>query len=156
MSFPALSTDKRNPSIYRRLRIVLYLVVLAGLVLYGRYFYPVISLQLCLEHPQRYYQQIINIGNEAVIEQVKDDGFVIRYLHHLVAVEGNTSNLKVGEYVYLRARFIAPDRLELMTMHIAEGRRMKIMLSIIPAVFIIFWFLRRFRWRFTSFDFVER
>lgn len=156
MFLPALSTVKFNPLIGRSLRIGFYLVVLTSLVLYGRYEYPVISLQTCLQHPQRYDQKIINIGNEAVIEQVKEDGFFIRYLHHLIYVEGTASNLRVGEYVYLRARFIAPDRLSLIALHIAAGRRMKIWLSIIPAVVIIFWFFRRFRWRFTSFTFTER
>jgi hypothetical protein len=137
-------------------RIFLYLFVLGGLIWYGVKHHPGVTLSMCLAEPMRYDGAIIDVGNEAVVQSVAETTFTIHYLNRTVQVEGSLPESRVGQYIYLKARFVAPDRLEAIAIRIAERRRSKIILSIFPAVIILFWFFRRFRLNLSAMIFEER
>ena len=99
---------------------------------------------------------VIDVGNEAVVVDLLDDGFVIRQLGKDVRVKGDTKGVKRGEYVILQAKFHKPGRLEANEIRIAKKRRSKIVLSIFPAIFIIFYFLKKYRFSFHDLYFEER
>jgi hypothetical protein len=152
---PAKLTSDRAK--YLRLgRIFLYLFVLWGLIWFGTEHHPGVTLSMCLAEPMRYDGAVIDVGNEAVVQSVSETTFAIRYLNRTIQVDGSLPASRVGQYIYLKARFIASDRLEALAIRIAEQRRSKIILSIFPAVIILFWFFRRFRLNLSAMIFEER
>lgn len=142
--------------VLRLVRISLYLLVLGGLIGYGAKYHPGVTLAMCLAEPTRYDGAVIDVGNEAIVQSVAATTFTIRYLNRTVNVEGKLPETSVGQFIYLKARFVAPDRLEALGIRVATQRRSKIILSIIPAVIILFWFFRRFRFNLSGMVFEER
>ncbi|MBN1559267.1 hypothetical protein JW998_03410 [candidate division KSB1 bacterium] len=140
---------------YRLLRVAVYFSSLVLLVLYGRFFHPFVTLQMCLADPEKYDGVTIHVGNEAVIVEVLPDGFSLEQLGRRVRVLG-PRDVRVGEFIILNAVFHKEGWLEVKRMRIAEKRRAKIWLSVFPAVFICIYFVARFRFDFRTLYFEER
>jgi hypothetical protein len=141
---------------WRGARILLFLSILVLLILYGFYFHPGITLSDCLASPDEYDGEIIEVGNEAVIDSVFSDGFTIRQLGKTINVIGMSDDVKSGEFVLMLARFQKPASLEALEIRIAKKRRSKIWLSTIPALLVVGYFFRRFRFNFKHLSFQER
>lgn len=137
-------------------RIFLYLALLGALIFYGKQFHPNVTLKMCLEQPERYDETVIEVGNEAMVEHVYADSFTIRYLDHTVVVRGIHPDVKAGEFVLLRARFHKEGWLTPLEIRIAEQRRYKIWVSVLPVLLIGFYFFRKFRFNPKTFFFEER
>ncbi|MDZ7315954.1 MAG: hypothetical protein ONB24_07515 [candidate division KSB1 bacterium] len=140
----------------RTLRIAAYFIFLIGLVLYSGLKNPLITLAKCLDNPEKYDGSIIVIGNETIVTAVADSFFVIDYLHRRIPIRGRMSPDAVGQFVVIKARFTAPDRIEALEYRVAEGRRAKIFLSILPTLAAAWLFFKRYRFSFKTFLFVER
>ncbi len=150
--FPALLTAEKG----RPFRIAFFLLVLGGLIAYGACTNPLITLSMCLDDPQRWDGTMIVVGNESVVRAVEENSFTISYLGKLVRVKGRLPAEAVGQFIIFRARFTAPDRLEAVEIHVANGRRAKIVLSLLPTIGIGIWFMRRFRFNLRSMMFEAR
>jgi len=140
----------------RIIRILLLAFGLVFLIWYGYAFYPAITLQMCLANPDLYDGSTITVGNEATITGVHQDGFSIQQMGKHVRVFSTKTNVKPGEFVILKAIFHKPNTLEALDFRIAKQRRAKIWLSVIPALLVGIYFLKRFRFNFSSFYFEER
>ena len=139
----------------RILRIVLYCGILAGLIAYGRFFHPFVSLQMCLQDPQKYDGTTISVGNEAVVNEVFPDGFTLTQMGKNVRVFGS-NKVTPGDFITVPAVFHKPGWLEAQQIKVAKKRRAKIWLSVIPALAIIIFFFIRFRFDVHSLTFEER
>ncbi len=143
-------------SSWRTVRIFVYAVILAALILYGYFCHPGVTLDECLAAPEKYDGAVIEVGREAVVEKVFENGFSIRQLGKSVRVYASTENVSPGEFILLLARFHKPCTLEAIHVRVAKRRRAKIWLSAFPALFVLFYFFRRYRFDFHSFYFEER
>ena len=139
----------------RCFRLFVYFTALVGLILYGHFFFPFVTLRMCLADPERYNGTTIVIGNEATVKQVFQDGFSIVQMNRVVRVFGPT-DVKPNEFVVLRAVFHKDGWLEAKEIKVAKKRRAKIWLSVMPALFFSLYFLKRFRFNFRSLFFEEQ
>ena len=141
----------------RRLLTVLSLVTaMLFLLWFGKTHNPAITLQMCLADPQAFDKTLIEIGAEVTVARVTRDGFTIRQMGVEVPVRGTNHGIKPGEFIYLLAVFHQPGWLELKRFHIAKYRRAKIAVSILPIPLIAFLFLKKYRFSWRRFEFMER
>ncbi|HPI71875.1 MAG TPA: hypothetical protein PK843_17170 [bacterium] len=129
----------------RFLRISLYLVLLAGLIWYGRTRDPRVTLAMCLAEPEKYHGTRIEVANETIVQQLFNDGFTIRYLGKTVTVIGDPTGLRPNEFLSMIAVFDRSGRLLLEKKHLALYRRWKIWVSVPPVLLFLIFFLRRYR-----------
>ncbi len=132
------------------------LILIAGLLWYGKVKNPTVTLQMCLAAPERYNGSLIEVGAEATVAQVIEDGFILRQMGKRVKVVGTVNSLQVGEFVGLLAVFHQPGWLELKKIHVAKNRRAKIWFSVIPLIIVFFLCARQYRIDLSRFEFAER
>ena len=111
---------------------------------------------MCLNDPLRYEGQEIGVGTEATVVEILPDGFLLREMGQTIRVEGDPQNASPGDLVRLRAVFHRQGYLELRHLYVAKGRRLKIALSIVPALLVLFLVLRAYRFDWKRMLFTER
>ena len=148
--------NELNAAMWRAARILAYVSILAALILYGNKKHPVITLSDCLTSPEIHDGEIIEVGNEAIVDSVYADGFSIRQLGKTVHVAGDSKDAIPGEFILLLARFHKPNSLEALEFRIAKNRRSKIWVSAIPALVVLGYFIRRYRFNIKYFYFLDR
>jgi len=136
--------------------LLFYLIVMIGLIFYGKVFNPAITLEMCLNEPEKYDGKTISIGTEITINKILPDGFTIKQFGQIVKVKGKAENIVPGDYITLIVIFHKDRWLELIDYHVAKKRRFKIFVSIFPALLIIYIFFKTFYFDFKRFEFVER
>ena len=141
---------------FRAARIALYLLFLSLLILYGYYFHPHVTLQMCLADPQKYTGSRIEVGNEALVHEIFKDGFSIKQQNRIVPVHGMSADVKINEFVIIDATFHELGWLEAHRIRVAKKRRYKIVLSVLPVLFILILFFKRYRFDFHNLYFIER
>jgi len=144
-----LSTIYQYLSHKRRLSISALFLVLFCLVLYGYRSKDPVDLRACLDDPLKYDGRIIGVGAEATMFKLLPDGFLIREMGRTFRVVGDPQDASVGDFVVMRAIFHKEGYLELVKLRVAKKRRLKILVSIPPALlvlFLLFWNYR-FDWR---------
>lgn len=120
--------------------------ILAGLIFFGATRNPWVTLNEALARPNQYDGRVINLFIYPKIERVTADGFdIIEAGKPLIHVFGDTTGLKVGEYVGLQAIFHKEGYLVAIRAEIAKRRRYKVFLSLIPVLVVGFLFFRSFR-----------
>lgn len=122
---------------------------LVALVWYGYRFNPRVTLQMCLDDPLKYDGMEIGVGTEAKVTQLLPDGFIAKEVGHTIRVKGNPQNASLGDFVRMRAVFHKEGYLELKRFQVAKGRYTKIVVSIAPALLVLFLLFRTFKfdWR---------
>ncbi|MBN2410412.1 hypothetical protein JXQ31_01895 [candidate division KSB1 bacterium] len=143
----------------RQFRIVVlltYFIAMLLLIFYGKNFYPAITLEMCLNQPERYDGSQIDIGTEITVDKIYQDGFTIKQFGHIVKVKGRAENMEPGDFITLSVVFHKDGWLELKSYHIAKKRRFKIAVSIFPALLVIYLLLKSFSFDFKRFVFEER
>ena len=136
--------------------IVVLLILLVALMHYGFKHYPSVTLQMCLDNPTRYHGTEIGIGTEATISKLDTDGFFIQQMGNSVKVFGEADNVRLGDFVQMRAIFHKAGYLELRQLYIAKKRRQKIVVSIAPTVLVLVLFLKTYKFDLRRFLFCER
>ncbi len=111
---------------------------------------------MCLNDPLRYDGKEIGVGTEATVVEILADGFLLRQMGQTIRVEGNSQNASPGDFVRLSAVFHRQGYLELRHLYVAKGRRLKIVLSIIPALLVLFLVLKTYRFDWRRLLFTER
>lgn len=129
-------------------RILFFLFILVSLSWYGDMHNPAVTLPMCLANPGKYDGTLVEIGTEVIVRQISQDGFVIHQLGVVLPVMGDPAGLKVGDFVVLTAIFKAPNQLRMLELYAAKGRRWKIAVSLVPAIFILFPLIRRYRFNY--------
>ena len=107
-------------------------------------------------NPEKYDGSTIIVGNEATVQEIHDDGFTIQQMGKNVRVFYSETDVRTSEFVVLKSTFHKPNTLQAHKVRIAKKRRAKIWLSVIPALLVCLYFIRRFRFNFRKFYFEER
>ncbi|MBN1997698.1 hypothetical protein JW935_09110 [candidate division KSB1 bacterium] len=143
-------------NIKRPVRIILYLSVMLGLFIYGKVKNPAVTLQMCLNNPQKYDGCEIKVGGEAKVAELTRDGFTIVQMGRKVPVKGCVPNLKPNEFVNMWVIFHKDGWLELQEIYVAVQRRSKIYLSVLPVLLITGLFLYYFKFNLRQIEICER
>lgn len=141
---------KKSFSSSRWIQICGLLILLALLVLYGYRENPFVTLRMCLGDPHQYDGQEINIAQEATVAQLLTNGFLLRQMDQIIRVQGDSQNASPGDYVRMKAIFHKENYLELKRLYVAKGRRLKMIVSVVPVMYILFLFFKTYR--FDCFD----
>ena len=150
------NSDPKSWPLRRIMTALGLLISIIGLLWYGKVKNPTITLQMCLAAPERYDGSLIEVGAEATVAQVTEDGFILQQIGRLVKVVGAVNNLRVGEFVGLVAVFHRPGWLELKKIHVAKNRRAKIWFSVIPLIVIVLFCVRHYSVDLPRFEITER
>ena len=140
----------------RYIRLFCFLVIMICLLFYGKVFNPAITLQMCLNNPEKYDGVVIQVRHEATVLEIKDDGFTIQEMGRVIKVVGPNKNIKENEFIDIDAVFHKSGWLELVQARIEINRRYKMIISIFPAIFVIALFFYSFRFDFNKFTFCKR
>jgi len=134
--------------------IILSLIVLLLLSLYNHNTHPWIDVDTCMKNPDAFDNKIVEKFREPMIEKLYKDGFILKQKQGCsIRVYADTSGLKTGEYVGLKARFHKEGYLEAVIIRMSKYRRYKIWLSVLPVLFIGFLFILNFRFNWKKFYF---
>ncbi len=123
-------------------------------MIYGANNQPELTLSRALNDPDFYDGDSLFVGTEAVITQIEIDGFYISYLDQSFWVSGQHPDLRVGEFIQMKAIFHRQGWLELVSCYVPDNRRLKIWYSILPLPVLVFLFF--FYWRFNKGGFLPR
>ena len=133
-------------------RLIWILLLLAGLVFlsyYSVYHHPWISLTDCLSDPEKFDGALITSWSEPMIGEIYSDGFQLNQKGiPSIKVLADTSGLISGEYIGIKAIYHKEGYLESVIHIVANKRREKIWLSVIPVLLIGFLLLRYFHFNF--------
>lgn len=141
----------------RAIRIIIYSTILAGLIVYGKLYFPATTLQMCLQNPEIHDGKTINIGNEATVQKLTKDGFIIRQLGRTIPVKSSTvESLKPGVFINFTAVFHKEGWLEAKQVHVMKKRRVKIWISVLPVIVIFILFFNQFKFNFSHCYFEKR
>lgn len=120
--------------------------LLIALLYYGAHFHPWIETSDCLEHPDEYDGKLVTLYSEPMIGDIYSDGFQLLQKHMPpIRVYSDTTGLRTGEFIGLRATFHREGYLKAVSFRVARNRRYKIWLSVVPVVFIGIALLHFFR-----------
>ena len=130
--------------------ILLSVIVLLLLSVYNYNNHPWISIETCIKNPTAFDGKIVEKFSEPMIGKLYKDGFILKQKQgRSIRVYADTSGLKTGEYLGLKARFHKEGYLEAVYIKVSKYRRYKIWLSVIPVFFVLFFLIRnlKFNWK---------
>lgn len=133
-----------NQNTARLIRITIYIVMLVGLLIYGKISNPAVTLKMCFQNPEKYDGKTLFLGSAITIKTILHDGFEINQFDRVVKVKGAATGIAAGDYISLIAIFHREGWLELVDYHVAEKRRYKILVSLLPVALALFFFCRSF------------
>jgi hypothetical protein len=134
--------------------LILLIVCLSTI---GSLRHPWISYRQCLADPARYRGRVIEGFREPIIGPLAAGGFtLLQKGEKPVFVHTDAACLRTGEYVGLRAVLLEDGSLRAVAVVMAERRREKMALSLIPAVLGIILLLARFRFKPRGMTFERR
>jgi len=137
-------------------RITLYVLVLAGLLIYGKIGNPAVTLDMCFKDPARYDGKTLSLGAAITVKEILGDGFSIHQFGRVVNVKGNASGLTPGDYISIIAVFHKDGWLELVDYHVAKERRYKILISLLPMIMVLCFLCKSFTFDRNSYSLRER
>lgn len=133
-------------TIQRLGRMAIYVSVMVFFVIYGYKNNPSVTLQMCLTSPEKYDGELLEIGNEIIVDELTLYGFTVKQQGNTVEVWGDNSGVRENEYIVLKAIFHQGPWLELREFHVAKRRRTKIYISIFPTLFVLAFVLKNLRY----------
>lgn len=144
-----MRTERSDSGPNRWILILGLLLSLIALVWYGYRFHPRVTLQMCLDDPLEYDGMEIGVGTEAKVTDLLPDGFIVKEVGSTFPVKGNPQDASLGDFVRMRAVFHKEGYLELKRLQVAKGRYTKIVVSVAPALLVLFLLFRtyKFDWR---------
>lgn len=140
----------------RLFRITLYILVLSGLLIYGKTGNPAVTLDMCFKEPARYDGKTLSLGAAITVKEICADGFSIHQFGRIVNVKGDPAGLAPGDYISIIAIFHQDGWLELVDLHVAKGQRYKILVSLLPVVLVMIFLGASFTFDRKSYSFWER
>jgi hypothetical protein len=104
---------------------------------------------MCLDDPLKYDETKIGVGTGAKVIELFPDGFKVKEVGRTILVKGNPEDASLGDFVRMRAVFHKEGYLELKRLQVAKGKYTKIVVSIAPALLVLFLLFRtyKFDWR---------
>lgn len=107
---------------------------------------PFVGLPETRSQPEAFEGREIFAGVEVRVREIRDSSFAIEQRGHCYEVLGELPDAQPGDYVALVVRFHAGGPLELVRGRVMKNRREKILVSTIPAIFVLALLLRDYRW----------
>lgn len=104
------------------------------------------TLDRCLADPARFDGATVRSPREAVVGEVKNGWFMLRWGGREIPVKGTSPHLKSGAYVAVRGVFRREGYLEASALHVGRYRRLKMAVSVVAAAVVFAMLRRRFRW----------
>ncbi len=140
----------------RLFTVCLLFGALVALTLYGYRAYPELRLSACLQDPLRYDGAQLIVGNEATVQSLLPDGFVIHQMGRSLRVLGNPGEAQVGDFVRMQVTFHKEGHLTLHRLYVAKKRRAKVAVSLLPALLVAGLCIRAYRFDRSRACLVER
>jgi hypothetical protein len=156
MSQTLKNNNSKPWSFSRTAKVIVCLLLMLGLLAYGKLFNPAVTLEMCLEDPERFDGKLIGVGMEATVVELLSEGFIIREMGKTIKVIGTAEDIKPGDYITISAVFHKEGWLDLKASYVATYRRLKMVVSLFPALLIIASFFIKYRFDFVQFEFCER
>jgi hypothetical protein len=129
----------------RRWQALLCLAALAGLVGWSIGQTRTARLAQCLQAPDRYDGQVVEIGPEARVAEVRAGEFVLQQQELRIVVRADLSAQDVGHFLSGRAVFHKEGWLEPLKIAVARNRFHKIYVSIPAALWVAVLVVRHHR-----------
>ncbi len=117
-------------------RIIIGLALLAALGAWANYSCPYPDLAEMLAGPQKFAGQRVAVFVESKIAERTEEGFVLAQRGHRLRVQADVKEAPVGEFVAVQGVFQPPDYLQAEAVHLAQGRRWKMAVSVIPVLLL--------------------
>ena len=114
------------------------------------------NLETCLANAGQFDGKEIILENYVSVSSVSKDRFEIEQEGKKILVMGTPEGLSPGDEIAIRAVFLREGYLLLQELHIKKLRTVKIIISLAAALFVAGLFLKRYRFTFRDFLFVER
>ena len=132
---------------HRTIKIIALAAVLFLFCLYSQLAYPVLTYQQCLSDPARYDGSLVQVALGARLLKISPYTITLRQPDgpRKILVPSGTSSLKgeVGDFCSAITYFHRDGTLELRNIdkdfRAAPLRRLKIIISIFPALFVMVW-----------------
>jgi hypothetical protein len=143
---------------HRYIKISLLILLLSVLCLYSyrESKKTYIDLGMCLANAVQFDGNEIILEDYVIVSSVSKDRFEIEQKGSRIPVMGASEELAPGYEIALRAIFHREGYLTLQELHIKRLRTIKIIISLAAALFVAGLFLKRYRFTFRDFQFVER
>ena len=138
------------------------LLLLLGLILcllsaYGAHHHPWIAYSDCIADPAAFDGRLVEEFREPMIGAIRPDGFeLLQRGETPVFVAADTSGLVSGEFAALKAVYHKEGTLTATVVQVASFRREKMVVSLFPAILVLFFFFRNFRFDAERFEFGMR
>lgn len=132
-------------------KIVLSSGIIISLCLWSQRNAPLPTLADCLATPSAYDGKLLSTNAGGKVESVEEWGFWLRNRERRIRVLGDVPDLRVGDTVFLEAVFHKEGYLELQRVYVSRYRYLRIWVSLQAMAWVIWIFLRRYR-----FDWVRR
>ena len=119
-------------------RIIIGLLLLVLLCVWANYSCPYPELAEILNKPQKFAGQRVAVFIEAKIIERTADGFILAQRGHRLRVVTHVKEAEapLGEFVAVEGVFQPPDLLQAEAIHLAQGRRWKMAVSVIPVLLL--------------------
>lgn len=98
---------------------------------------PYPNLAEVINNAEKFNGRQIAIIVECRIGEVTPDGFVLKQMNVEVLARTDEKKFRIGDDVVIEGIFQSPATLEVTRMHIASKRRMKMAISVIPAIVVV-------------------
>jgi hypothetical protein len=119
-------------------RILIGLVLLMLLCAWANYSCPYPELAEILGNPQKFAGQRVAVFIEAKIVERTADGFILAQRGHRLRVLANLKEVPpLGEFAAVEGVFQPPAHLQAEAIHLAQGRRWKMAVSVIPVLLLV-------------------
>jgi len=143
---------------HRIKKLLIFILIIVLLSLYSHVKRPESSLTFneCLQNPEKYDRHVIYIRNEAKIGKVFDNKFEIIQGENKFMAFGSSPDLRENDYITAKATFFKKGYIKIEKSHVHKYRRIKIAISVIPVLLIIFLFLREYRFNLINFHFIQK
>lgn len=126
-------------ALLRRRAAVWFLGVLCllGLGIAAELTRPYPTLLEVLADPQRFDNRRLALIVECHVAGVTPSGFILQQMDSKILVRSDEKEVHVGDDLVIEGIFHAPARLDVLRMRIASRRRMKMVISVVPALLVI-------------------
>lgn len=130
-------------------------LLICSLAIACHFFKPFIDLETCLSQPERFDGSCIEIYNNTKAGKIISPNEIelIKGKLHIRVIGPIPENLKINNFISLKAIFHKEGYLELVQLRIAKGRRIKIIVSIFPVIFVFLLFFKHFKFNMKRFQF---
>jgi len=126
-------------------RIITGLIALTLICAWAHYSCPYPELAQILANPEPYAGRRVAAFIEARVTAHTADGFMLDQRGAQLQIHAEIKNAPLDEFVAVAGIFQPPNHLHADTVHLAQGRRWKMAVSVIPVLALVFLLPRALR-----------